>query len=111
MTRPRVLSDRELELIRLYANCQLGLSPRRFYAKWAVSHEAMAQIRARSPSTVRRWFGKGRHYRSPAAVDLRHLALMDFLLEHFEELAPELWQQLCPPASCTPSPGSDAPST
>ncbi|MBW4466350.1 MAG: helix-turn-helix domain-containing protein [Pegethrix bostrychoides GSE-TBD4-15B] len=110
MTRPRALSERELELIRLYANCQLGLSPRRFYAKWAVSHEAMAQICARSPSTVRRWFSKGKHYRAPSAADLWHLALMDFLLEHCEELTPELWQQLCP-GQPQPLPRPDSPST
>lgn len=102
MTRPRVLSERELDLIRLYAHCQVGLSPRRFYAKWAVSHETMAQICARSPSTVGRWFGKGRHYRAPSPDDLRHLALMNFLLEHFEEIPPELFQQLCPAPSSQP---------
>jgi hypothetical protein len=95
MTRPRPLSDHDLALINLYANCQLGLSPRRFYAKWEVSHEAIAQICSRSPSTVRRWFGKGKHYRAPSPDDLRHLALMDFLLEHYDEIPPDLFDQLC----------------
>jgi hypothetical protein len=105
MTRPRVLSERELALIQLYAHCQLGLSPRRFYTKWAVSHEVIATICCRSPSTVRRWFSKGKHYRTPSLEDLRHLALVDFLLEHFEEIPPELFQQLCPtvPFSQPPS--------
>ena len=35
-------------------------------------------------------------YRHPLPADLRHLALMDFLLEHFEEISPELLYQLCP---------------
>ncbi|NJO78877.1 MAG: helix-turn-helix domain-containing protein [Cyanobacteria bacterium RM1_2_2] len=95
MTRPRPLSDRDLALIHLYANCQLGLSPRRFYAKWEVSHEAIAQICSRSPSTVRRWFGKGKHYRTPSLDDLRHLALMDFLLEHYDEIPLNLFDRLC----------------
>ncbi|NJR60731.1 MAG: helix-turn-helix domain-containing protein [Cyanobacteria bacterium CRU_2_1] len=96
MARPRSLSERDLALINLYANCQLGLSPRRFYAKWEVSHEAIAQICSRSPSTVRRWFGKGKHYRAPSLDDLRHLALMDFLLEHYDEIPPDLFDRLCP---------------
>jgi hypothetical protein len=95
MTRPRPLSDRELALINLYANCQLGLTPRRFYAKWEVSHEAIASICSRSPSTVRRWFGKGKHYRAPSPDDLRHLALIDFLLEHYDEIPPDLFNRLC----------------
>jgi hypothetical protein len=36
-----------------------------------------AVICSRSPSIVRCWFGKGRHYRAPSPDDLRHLALSD----------------------------------
>ena len=96
MTQPHPLGERELTLIELYANCQLGLSPQRFYAKWAVNYEVIGNICARSTSTIRRWFSKGRNYRPPNACDLRHLALMDFLLEHFEEIPPELLNLLCP---------------
>lgn len=109
MTHPRSLGDRDLALVNLYANCQLGLSPQRFYAKWEVSHEVIANICSRSPSTVRRWFSKGKHYRAPSADDLRHLALMDFLLEHYEEISPELFQQLCSVA--LPSQSRHPPST
>ncbi|MEM9217103.1 MAG: hypothetical protein AAGD25_22505 [Cyanobacteria bacterium P01_F01_bin.150] len=35
-------------------------------------------------------------YRRPSAIDLRHLALADFLLDHFDELPEELQQALCP---------------
>ena len=96
MTHPRPLGERELALINLYAHCQLGLSPRRFYTKWGVTYEIIADICSRSPATVRRWFGSDRNYRAPSSCDLRHLALMDFLLEHREEIPTELFNLLCP---------------
>ncbi len=73
----------------------------------------MAMICSRSVATVGRWFSRGHNYLRPQPSDLRHLALMDFLLEHFEEiphrvaapkehrvawpLALELRNLLCPP--------------
>jgi hypothetical protein len=47
-------------------------------------------------STVRGWFRRGGNYRRPRATDMRHLALMDFLLEHYEDIPPELLNLLCP---------------
>ncbi|NEQ20954.1 MAG: helix-turn-helix domain-containing protein [Microcoleus sp. SIO2G3] len=82
--------------MELYSQCQLGMTPRRFYSKWFVSYEHLASICDRSISTVRRWFMKGSNYRRPTRTDLRHLALMDFLLEHFEEIPPNLRNFLCP---------------
>jgi hypothetical protein len=93
MTRP--LTDRDLQLIQLYARCRLGLSPQVFYSKWGVSHELIAAICSRSPVTVHRWFLQGQDYRAPSANDLRHLALMDFMLEHFETMPAELMARLC----------------
>ncbi len=92
---PRPLSPREQNLIEQYSYCQLGMTPQRFYAKWQVSQEEMAAICARSVSTVRRWFRKGRSYRRPTEVDLRHLAMMDFLLDHFDEIPMDLRRTLC----------------
>ncbi len=92
---PRLLTPREQQLIELYSYCQLGMTPQQFYAKWSVSQEAMAAICSRSVSTVRRWFRRGRSYRRPTAVDLRHLALMDFMLEHFEQIPEDLRRALC----------------
>lgn len=93
MTRP--LTDRDLRLIQLYARCRLGLSPQAFYSKWGVSHELIAAICSRSTVTVHRWFLQGQDYRAPSASDLRHLALMDFMLEHFETMPTELIAVLC----------------
>jgi hypothetical protein len=71
------------------------MTPNNFYAKWDVNHEAIAQICSRSITTVRHWFSQGRSYRHPMACDLRHLALMDFLLENFEYIPEELLHKLC----------------
>ena len=98
MTNPRPLGERERTLIELYANCRLELEPRRFYAKWDVDYQMIAKICSRSPSTVRRWFRRGHNYRAPTSCDLHHLALMDFLLEHFEEIPAALFNLLCPPS-------------
>ena len=83
-------------LIDSYSYCQLGMMPQAFYAKWQVSQEEMAAVCDRSVSTVRRWFLQGRSYRRPSPVDLRHLALMDFLLDHFDQIPEDLKASLCP---------------
>lgn len=93
--KPQPLTPREQHLIELYSYCQLGMTPQQFYAKWSVSQEDIAAICSRSVSTVRRWFRKGRSYRRPTAIDLRHLALMDFLLDHFEQIPEDLRSALC----------------
>lgn len=95
-TTPRPLTQRERTLIALYSQCQLGMTPQQFLAKWAVTYEEVASICSRSVLTVQRWFSKGRNSRCPQPTDLRHLALMDFLLEHFEEIPKALFELLCP---------------
>jgi hypothetical protein len=47
MRNLRPMSEREENLIRLYAHCSLGMTPQRFYAKWDVDHEDIALICAR----------------------------------------------------------------
>lgn len=96
-TNPRVLTQRERDLIARYSNCQFGLTPMRFYGKWSVRYQELACICSRSTSTVERWFSRGRNYRRPTFNDLRHLAIMDFLLEHFEEIPSQLLNLLCFP--------------
>lgn len=93
---PLSLTHRDQALINAYSTCQLEMTPQQFYAKWNISQEVMAAICSRSLSTVQRWFRQGRSYRQPNAADLRHLALMDFLLEYFEELPSNLRSYLCP---------------
>ena len=92
----RPLGEREQNLLQLYTKCQLGMTPQHFYSKWEVSQEQIAYICARSIPTVRNWFRSGQNYRSPLPIDLRHLALMDFLLEHWEDIPESLRNQLCP---------------
>jgi hypothetical protein len=98
MNKPPSLTQRELDLIQRYSYCQLGMTPREFQAKWGVDYEVIAIICARSINTVRRWFIRGRYYRRPSPADLRHLAIMDFLLEHFEDIPEKLRNLLCPPS-------------
>jgi len=94
---PRPLGDQEQNLLRLYTQCQLGMTPQDFYSKWDVSQEQIASICDRSISTVRNWFRSEKNYHSPLPIDLRHLALMDFLLENWEDIPESLRNQLCPP--------------
>ncbi len=97
MPNNRPLTERETTLIELYSYCQLGMTPQQFYAKWSTNHEQIAFICNRSVSNVRFWFVRGSNYRRPTSDDLRHLALMDFLLEHFEDIPEEVRNLLCPP--------------
>jgi len=92
--RPRPLTARQLALLSAYRDCELGLSPRIFYAKWNVTHEQMAEICDRSPYTVRRWFARGDRYRRPTPSDLRHLALVDLLWERWDDLPDDLKRRL-----------------
>lgn len=96
MNHPRPLTERERMLIELYSHCQLEMTPLQFYSKWQVNYDGIAAICSRSTSTVRRWFSRGRNYRRPSSADLRHLAMMDFLLDHFEEIPAEWLEVLCP---------------
>lgn len=97
MNNPRPLTQRERDLITLYSYCKLQMTPQQFYSKWAVTQLQIAIICSRSISTVQRWYTKGNNHRQPTANDLHHLALMDFLLEHFEEIPKSLFELLCPP--------------
>ncbi len=101
MSKSRSITQRELLLIQRYSYCQFGMTPRQFQAKWDVDYEVLALICDRSISTVRRWFIRGRYYRRPSSIDLRHLAIVDFLLEHFEEIPEPLRNALCPPGTET----------
>ena len=97
LKKPRPLTEREQTLIDLYGYCSLGMTPQQFYSKGQVNHETIAFICSRSMSTVRRWFKRGGNYRRPRLADLQHLALMDFLLEHYEDIPEDLLNLLCFP--------------
>lgn len=97
--KQRPLTQREQHLIQRYSHCQLGMTPERFSSKWQVNYEVIAVICSRSVTTVQRWFIKGTSSRRPTPTDLHHLALMDFLLEYYEEIPERLRNLLCPPNS------------
>jgi hypothetical protein len=88
------IGDRERRIIRLYCQLQLAMTPEQFYSKWDVTYPIIAEICWRSNSTVHGWFRQGKYQRYPTANDMRHLAIMDFLLENFEQLPTELLQLL-----------------
>jgi hypothetical protein len=73
------------------------MTPQKFYEKWPLTHEQIGFICKRATSTVGSWFRHGSSYRHPQKIDLRNLALMDFLLEHYEEIPAEFRNLLCPP--------------
>ncbi|EDX73806.1 hypothetical protein MC7420_6854 [Coleofasciculus chthonoplastes PCC 7420] len=91
----RPINQREKYIIDLYCYCELGMTPKQFYAKWDVTYEQLSHICSRSLGTVQNWFNRGKGYYPPKPVDLRHLAIMDFLLEHFEEIPQSLLNLLC----------------
>ncbi|MBD2298834.1 hypothetical protein [Nostoc sp. FACHB-190] len=95
MSNLRRISAREQRLILLYSNWELSMTPAQFYAKWSVSYELIALICSRSDSTVRGWFRSSSNRRYPTHNDLLHLALMDFFLEHFEEIPEQVLHWLC----------------
>ena len=90
----RKITEREKHLISLYKNWQFAMTPKQFYTKWGVTYKDIALICDRSDSTVRNWFRKNGDQYYPTENDLLHLALMDFLLEHFEELPEQVLQWL-----------------
>ncbi|MEQ8466184.1 hypothetical protein [Coleofasciculus sp. E1-EBD-02] len=92
---PRPITQREQYIINLYCYCELGMTPKQFYAKWDVTYEQLSHICSRSQGTVQNWFNRGKGYHPPQPVDLRHLTIMDFLLEHFEEIPQSLINLLC----------------
>ncbi len=70
------------------------MTPTEFYTKWGVSYEQIALICSRSDSTVRGWFRSGQNRRYPNHNDLLHLGLMDFFLEHLEEIPEQILEWL-----------------
>ncbi|NEO20194.1 hypothetical protein [Moorena sp. SIO4A5] len=92
---PYPITEREQILIRLYSYCQLGMTPQQFYQKWDLTREDMALICSCSVQTVNGWFSTSRRCYPPTAGHLRHLAIMDFLLEDFETIPKPLLERLC----------------
>jgi hypothetical protein len=93
---PQPLSERQKNLIRAYSYSQFQMTPQEFVSKWEVNYEEVSLICNRSISTVSFWFSYGVNQRQPNRNDMRHLALVDFILENFEKIPLELINLLCP---------------
>ncbi|EGJ34860.1 hypothetical protein LYNGBM3L_10270 [Moorena producens 3L] len=91
---PYPITEREQILIRLYSYWELGMTPQRFYQKWDITPEDIALICSCSTQTVNGWFNTSRRCYPPTPGHLRHLAIMDFLLEDFETIPKELLERL-----------------
>ncbi|NEP22876.1 hypothetical protein [Moorena sp. SIO3I6] len=91
---PYPITEREQILIRLYSYWELGMTPQRFYQKWDLTREDMALICSCSVQTVNGWFNTSRRCYPPTPGHLRHLAIMDFLLEDFETIPKPLLERL-----------------
>ncbi|OKH53938.1 hypothetical protein NIES2101_09350 [Calothrix sp. HK-06] len=96
MNTPRRLRQNELGLIQRFANCQLGMTPREFEAKWDVTRAQMAALCNCSVANVKRWFEQGENFSPPTKYHMRYLALADIFLESFDEIPEQLQQRICP---------------
>jgi hypothetical protein len=95
MRNPRLIGERELRLIALFANCRLEMTPRQFYEKWGVTYAQMALLCRCDINTVNRWFGRGRNYYPPRHYHKWYLALADIFLECYEDIPESLLVHLC----------------
>ncbi|MEW6497348.1 MAG: helix-turn-helix domain-containing protein [Cyanobacteriota bacterium] len=95
---PKPLTERQRQLIQNYSYCRLQMTPQQFRNKWELTYEEISLICDRSPGTVNSWFSSQKKNR-PTRDDLRHLALINFLLENYESISEDIINLLCPPYS------------
>ncbi len=96
-SRPRLPGSIERALFRLYVNCQVGLShPRELQQAYAFTYEELALIAGCGLRTMERWMSPNREPRILKEVYLRRLGEFYFLLNHYQQIPPELWELVCP---------------
>ena len=93
---PKPLSQRQRDLIKAYSYSQMQMTPQEFVSKWDVNYEEVSLICNSSISTVGFWFSYSVNQRQPTRNDMRHLALVDFILNNFQEIPREFMNLLCP---------------
>lgn len=77
------------------------MSPEAFRTKHGASNLQVARIARVAESTADRWFFEADTRTSPKLAQLFLLGLMDWILDHDDAIAPELWDSLC---ATTPAP-------
>lgn len=93
----RPLGDIERSLFRLYVNCQLPSShPRQLYQEYAFTYDQLALIAGCSLPTMTRWMNRNQEPRLLKEVYARRLGEFYFLLHHYPQIAPEVWEVICP---------------
>lgn len=90
---PRELGHRERALLRLYQQCQYGLTAQEFRRLYDLSYPELAALCQVSLSTIKRLFAYPP--RPPSPDVMRTLAIVDLLLR--DQIPLSLIRQLCPP--------------
>lgn len=91
------LGDVERSLFRLYVNCQLpGISPEQLYQEYDFNYEQLAMIAGCSIPTMTRWMTQNRQPHALKEVYSRRLGEFYFLLHHYQEIPPDIWDVICP---------------
>lgn len=93
----RPLGEPERSLLRLYANCQWSIAhPRQLYQEYAFTYDQLAVIAGCSLPTMTRWMNRDQEPRLLKDVYTRRLGEFDFLLHHYHQIPPEVWETVCP---------------
>ena len=91
------LGDVERSLFRLYVNCQLsGVNPDQLYQEYDFNYEQLAMIAGCSIPTMTRWMAQNREPHALKEVYTRRLGEFYFLLHHYHQIPPEIWDVVCP---------------
>lgn len=93
----RPLGEVERLLFRLYVNCQLsGINPHQLYQEYDFNYEQLAMIAGCSIPTMTRWMRQNREPRALKEIYTRRLGEFYFLLHHYQQIPPEVWEIVCP---------------
>jgi hypothetical protein len=93
----RPISEAERILFRLYVNCALSAThPRQLYQEIGFTYEQLALIAGCSLPTMTRWMNRDGEPRTLKDIYLRRLGEFYFLLHHYHQIPPEVWDLICP---------------
>lgn len=93
----RPLGEVERSLFRLYVNCRLSIEhPRQLYQEYAFTYDQLALIAGCSVTAMTRWMNSNKAPRHLKLVYQRRLGEFAFLLHHYHQIPPEVWEIVCP---------------
>lgn len=95
--QPQPFGPQQRALFRIYVNCAWRIEhPRQLYNAYALTYEQLAHIAGCTTRTIERWMSRDEEPKLLKQVYLRRLGEFYFLLEHYQQIPPELWDALCP---------------